>query len=503
MVCLLLILKIKKKKLTKFNIFIPLLILFVLSLPLNLFYQLSEQGSFVNGLQIDYLIFKIYLIDLVILLLFITQITTALQKFCWHKSFFQAFQDWFKKLAKHKPNRFNQPALIAAVVIVALIYTQFMIPKPTTILNFALILGSAILAIVSHQFSQLSQFSMMVIALLIRQLITSQPLIALYCAFNLVVAALMAGLLYQQRTVLRSKYISQAIVASFLVQFILGIYQFFLQKPLLPYYFLGEPKFEPYYRLSRYIFNGQEKILAYASTAHPNILAAVGTLFFLMIAAKFSLTMSRSQKKLKQNIVQLRWLALLLVLTLILIYITQAKTALISLLLGNLIIWQKQLKIKITTKTQQVCLGLILILIPVLIAIMAQTYHSDPSITRRHFLNLAAVHMFADKLFLGQGLNQFTINLEQFSSSAEIVRFIQPAHHVGLLLLAETGFLGVWLLIISYRLLHKKIQKQLIAPLLIISPLLATDHFFYSLQSGRLLLIFFVVYWLSLFNSKK
>jgi len=287
------------------------------------------------------------------------------------------------------------------------------------------------------------------------------------------------------------------------VQFILGIYQFFLQKPLLPYYFLGEPKFEPYYRLSRYIFNGQEKILAYASTAHPNILAAVGTLFFLMIAVKFSLTMSRSQKKLKQNIVQLRWLALLLVLTLILIYITQAKTALISLLFGNLIIWQKQLKIKITTKTQQVCLGLILILIPVLIAIMAQTYHSDPSITRRHFLNLAAVHMLADELFLGQGLNQFTINLEQFSSSAEIVRFIQPAHHVGLLLLAETGFLGVWLLIISYRLLHKKIQKQLIAPLLIISPLLATDHFFYSLQSGRLLLIFFVVYWLSLFNSKK
>lgn len=50
-----------------------LLFLTIFSLPLNLFYQISLEGAFVNGLLIDYLIPKLYLFEIPLLLLLIIE----------------------------------------------------------------------------------------------------------------------------------------------------------------------------------------------------------------------------------------------------------------------------------------------------------------------------------------------------------------------------------------------------------------------------------------------
>lgn len=59
--------------------------------------------------------------------------------------------------------------------------------------------------------------------------------------------------------------------------------------------------------------------------------------------------------------------------------------------------------------------------------------------TRRDVLNQGAVRMFAQHPLLGIGLNCFTQQIENYVSSSEVVRFIQPAHNVALRCLGGTA----------------------------------------------------------------
>ncbi len=413
-----------------------LFLLLIFSIPLNLFLKISVTDSFVNGLQVDYLIQKIYLSDLLLALTLIAGAANLIR------------QHSLKKLLP-----------LAAVQIKK---------------------------IGSHH--KILSLLILILAFIIRQLTTKRPAAAVFFALHLGAVYIFARLLTKQKKLLSTKFFNLTIIVTFLVQSFLGIYQFLTQKPLLAYHFLGEPRFEPYYRLSRHIFSGQEKILAYGSTAHPNILAAAIVLLFLIIASKI-----KPFKKIKQNQTKLWLISILFLLSLIIIYITQARAALATLILGCIFLERKKLNLKLTYNIKKIALTAVLFLVPAILAAMAWAYSYQPSIYRRHLLNIAAIDMFLDQPFLGQGLNHFTVHLEEFSRSTEVIKFIQPVHHLGLLLLAETGILGLLILIFSWRLLKKKSRIKIVTALLILSPLLISDHFLYSLQPGRLLLVLFII----------
>ncbi len=94
--------------------------------------------------------------------------------------------------------------------------------------------------------------------------------------------------------------------------------------------------------------------------------------------------------------------------------------------------------------------------------------------------------MILDRPLLGAGLNNFTYHLENYVNRPEIIRFVQPAHHFIILWAAETGFLGVLLLFtIIYKLSQNCHQNQLANALLILSPLLALDHYLLTITTGR------------------
>ena len=417
-----------------------LLALFILCLPLNLFYKLSAENSFVNGLQIDYLISKLYLTDI-----FLAAILLL-----WLGIFF-----W-----NHRSQNL----------------TNLLLTK-TKNLRSNLYFWSAL---------------MLVAALVIRQVTTARPLIAFFFLFNLAMTGLLAFFLSRNQKLIKSKLITFAIAGSFLLQFSLGLCQFITQRTLLNYRYLGEPSFAPYYRLSRQIFSGQEKILAYGSTAHPNILASTIVIFFLILASRLN-PFSKTKTGQRSRVILVGFF----ILALINLYITQARSAVMTLILGSMFLWKKQFNFNLASKLQKIILLAIMVMVPILLAVMVQTHTYQPSISRRHWLNTTAIKMIIDQPFLGQGLNHFTVFAERFSTSPEVVRFIQPAHHVSLLLLAEAGLLGVLVIIFLFQLFRKQKQQRVITALLILSPILSTDHFFYSLQPGRLLLVFFYLLFLS------
>lgn len=112
------------------------------------------------------------------------------------------------------------------------------------------------------------------------------------------------------------------------------------------------------------------------------------------------------------------------------------------------------------------------------------------SITRRQYLLQTSWTMLQQHWVLGSGLSNFTALGEQFSPTREVVRFNQPVHHVGWLWAAETGLLGLVMavaLIWPFR-HNRQAITALVGVLVIALPALAWDHYLVSVESGRVLL---------------
>lgn len=406
--------------------------LLIIFLPSNLFLILSSQGSFVNGLQVDYLLIKLYGSGLLVLGL---------------------VGYWL--LGNLRKNRLGE--VVGAC-------KHWLIAKPW--------------------------LTVFILILIARQFLTTQPASALAFGWQLLTTTLLIIFLQHHSLLIKKNSFTWAVFSSLFLQAILAIYQFFAQKPLLPYYILGESRFEPYFRLARHLFAGKERILSYGSTAHPNVLAGVSVVFFIILAHQIRV----DDQKNKKNIF---WQQLLLLVSLLLVgailFTTQSFSASLVLLISSCY-WLLQPKLsralKKQTKKSITVLSLILIcilsLIPILTNFKANQFPGEPSLTRRSQLNQAAWQMFQDHWLWGVGLNQFTLHLERYAQSREAVRFVQPAHHLGLLWLAESGIFGVGLLVIGFSLLNQKKQLEMLQGLLLISPLLVWDHYLYTLPAGQL-----------------
>lgn len=321
-------------------------------------------------------------------------------------------------------------------------------------------------------------FCFLVLLFLLRQLLSGSALAAFthllhLIEFFLFFKVISRDTLFQSK--LGQKFTAAALLITIVLQSLLAFYQFVFQKSLLAYQFLGETNLSDLANISRAQFSFGEKILPYGSTAHPNILAGIVVVLSILLIQKASTAL------------WLRWL--LFSNALMIIFITQSLSALLTLgLFGIYLLLEK-------IKNKKILLALtyyfFLLFLPYLLGKIADTKLSSDSIERRVNLNQAALEMFRENTLLGIGINNFTLELEKYSgeiSNREVVRFVQPVHNLLFLMLAEGGLLLLalfWLLIRQLK-IDRFYQKSLI-----LLALASLDHYLFSQFSGLGLLALF------------
>ncbi len=320
----------------------------------------------------------------------------------------------------------------------------------------------------------------------LRQWFTPLPLIGMWQWFSIASVGLLVLFLANYRTLLRAPIISAAIALTVAFQSTVGIAQFQLQHELVGYSLLGEPELSNYIGLARVTISGADRVLPYGTTAHPNVLAG-----FLAVYCLLLLTRWKSFFRMKRVL-----FGLALVLGAATLVLTTSVSGMATFVLGLLV--QKVLPRFSSLRPWYISLGVCLtvILIPLGMQFMAQKYPNAPSLTRRTYLQIAGMRMFAHQPLWGTGLQTTTRFIEWYSPAREVVRFSQPPHHVGIAVLAETGVLGLVLLVLLIT------KKQLQPGLLMLIPVLSLDHYALTLVPGMLLVglcILFVCY--DSFNS--
>lgn len=421
-------------------------------IPSNLFYVLSESTAYVHGLRVDYLLPKLYLTDILILGL----LGWWLLQFVLKKKSIQLA----KKIKKS------------------------VLPTSTLIL-----LGLGVLLTGS-------------------QVLSSTPLVSAWFSFKIWLLVWFGWWLLRQKW---SNWFFAALIAGILFQSILGIYQFYSQSSFAGYFFLGEPDLSSYAGIAKGNFHNQVQILPYGTTSHPNVLAG-----YLVISLLLALISVRRVADQNAGHHSLRQGSLLVSAALggYVLFLTQSVSAWLSLGLGLAVLaltassfWEK-----CSFSTRQILLTATFVILslqvlaPFLLLKLQSQIPSMPSIERRVMLNQAAWDMFLNQPLQGLGFGSFTKEVETFSNQPEIVRFVQPAHHLGLLLIAETGILGVSLVVSLLLFVIRKIESTSTKTSNIyttaaltfgaaLTPIAVLDHYLLTNQTGWfliLLILFFV-----------
>ncbi|MGD9129895.1 MAG: O-antigen ligase family protein [Candidatus Woesebacteria bacterium] len=428
------LLNLNKKIFSKLtNVF---LFLIIFSAPLNLFFKLNETAAYVHGLLIDYLIPKIYLVDIFIICFLIVYLIKLL---------------------------INKTNLIS-------------FSKKTFTPNKYYLLFFSILTI-----------------FIIRQAFTKNIIASTYFLLRLIEIVSFSCILIKEKKELNKNLIFFAVIITLLFQSSLAIYQFHQQRSLFRYQILGETKLSNYYGISKGSFNGEEKILPYATTAHPNVLGGF-LLIYIMIA--FSCLKNNQDRR------AILW-TMTLIPSLYILYLSQSISAtltfilfLISIVTTTLIRKFKLQKLKKTILKyllNPATFVLILSIMPFLVYQLAKKNTDNLSFTRRDYLNQAAWQIFLDKAWWGTGLNNFTLHLENYLPR-QAKNFIQPVHHLGLLILSETGLLGIILIFSSIQLIKIKNKNKYLNKLLILLPIIGLDHYLITQTVGLISLsLFFLI----------
>lgn len=127
---------------------------------------------------------------------------------------------------------------------------------------------------------------------------------------------------------------------------------------------------------------------------------------------------------------------------------------------------------------------------------------TDESVVVREQLNQAAIKLWQQSPIFGVGLGNFLVNLPEALPS-RTVYFLQPVHNIYLMVVAETGLVGLALFLLLIwksikglvlSIMEKNKKKSLIRntyslPLLLILFLGLVDHYPLTLQQGQLLFV--------------
>lgn len=367
---------------------------------------------------------------------------------------------------------------------------DYLIPKwyfTDILILFIILIGfqindKRILSIKNHFFASNKNrgliifFSLLVIA----QFFSAKAFISFFTLIKMIEYGLLTVVLTVNKKYLSLKTIQLSLMLAIIIQLIFALYQFKYQHSLTPYKFSGESEInQSTIGLARGTFNGEERLLAYGTTPHPNVLAGIVALFTVLLLIPIG----------SKNWVKY---ILLLIPAGLIISLTQSWSAALALLCGLLLLHKYRLLQNLINSNKRRVAALITLsvfIFPILLMLLS-SISTSPSLSRRNDLNDAAFAMFQAKPLTGIGVGNFTAVLEHYSQSRELVRFIQPVHNNAWLYLAETGILGIVILILLIKLTMKATWSPLVFALI---PLVVLDHYLVTTQSGILTALLFVL----------
>jgi O-antigen ligase len=254
---------------------------------------------------------------------------------------------------------------------------------------------------------------------------------------------------------------------------LIGLWQFVFGRTA-GLWFLGERTFDlttP--GIATFNWYGQIFLRSYATFPHPNVLAA-----FMLLSGLLLLFLSNKNNK------KLLVAHLAVILT---ILMTFSRTVTGLYLPFVLFLFRKQ----------SVYLGfLIIFLAPLLFVRFESAFNFDKlSLIRREELTENAFLLIQQNPVVGVGLNNYIPVAVSSSFLTGTNRFLQPVHNIFLLMMVETGLVGLIALLILFivplimigsdNLLTK---QQVLTLLLVISILGMLDHYFLTLPQGQRLI---------------
>ncbi len=274
---------------------------------------------------------------------------------------------------------------------------------------------------------------------------------------------------------------------SLLFQIVTSLYQFINQNSLFGYFFMGEPFLESIGIVKNSYF-GVLEVAPYGTTPHPNVLAGfltVGYVLFLLCSQNQPIFGIKKAAKLS-----------LMGLILIILSLTQSLVAIGCFFIGmSLFLIKNKLSNLNMRVSVQMLAGSSLILSPLIVSLLYHSHYfpDSHSILARYELNQASIRLWLQHPIFGIGPNQFISHLPQTTLSGQKTLFLQPVHHLILLILVETGVVGLTstLLLIWQFLRKARIARSTalyLVPLTILLIIGSTDHYPLTLQTGQLLL---------------
>lgn len=284
--------------------------------------------------------------------------------------------------------------------------------------------------------------------------------------------------------------IKYAFAVGILYSSTIAIAQFFLQHSIGgPLWFLGERTFSSQTpgiaQIQLCLPECRLLLRPYATFPHPNVLGG-----FLAVTLPFLMRPMSQMRQISKKFYQFVFL-----LGLIALFLTFSRSAWLVGLLG--IAW---VYIPTRLKKPYVIFSILVFLMGIFL--VRDFAGTSESVIVREQLNNAAISMWRQSPILGVGLGNFLVNLPKVLPS-RTVYFLQPVHNIYLLILSETGVigLGIFLFLILY--IFKNFQLPISNfPFPFFSLLLLglVDHYPATLQQGQLLLIIFLS--LSLLKKK-
>lgn len=273
---------------------------------------------------------------------------------------------------------------------------------------------------------------------------------------------------------------------------LLAVLQFFKQGSIGGlWWFFGERTFSIQTPgIAKAIIFGKLLLRPYATFPHPNVLAA-----FMVLLLPFLIFNIPRVKKASTLYIQL--LIIIFTTTLFLTLSRIGTTIGIAGIIMSLLLIKKQAKTKkgLLLKQSIIFTALILFFGFLIFGRYQSLFqNSEDTILQRNELARASWQLFKKNPLFGTGLNNFLPRLPTVSHYAYTYGYFQPTHNTFLLILAESGIVGLMLFLFLLYKTFKNIQNQktIYQPvyLIVFSAIivfLLTDHYFYTLQQGQLL----------------
>ena len=268
------------------------------------------------------------------------------------------------------------------------------------------------------------------------------------------------------------------------------------------FYFFGERFFNSQTPgIANASLGGELFLRPYGTFPHPNVLAGYLVIGMILIIFNFKFSI-----KSKFSIFNFK--TFLLVMSLIIgtvaLFLTLSRVAIVLwvLILGFLLI--RKLIINHSSLIILVLVGLLLLGLTTPLGLRFTGMRlTDESIVQRESLIQSSIAMIKNNPVFGVGLNNFLVNLPSYQAPHASLFYLQPVHNIFLLVLSETGIVGlvffIWFLIKTFSRIKNHESRIKGWPIIhnslfiILSSILILgmfDHYFLTLQQGQLLFSF-------------